>query len=164
MAFRRHKCSCGPCENMAFTTKHLLRSLLKFLFSGLCYRGSLNNNLFMRMHKDLLVFTIWPDTKRKKIKRQAVSALVFQSAAALEQLTAAIFLAPRFDPWVFRMEWKGVQVALFEHVWQIQEAFLFFHSLPWVRKGKPCLGLQKCSWSTNAAEWRIPPTSQKREI
>jgi len=41
-----------------------------------------------------------------EMKRQTVSALTFQSAAALEQLTAAIFLSTKFDPWLSRMEWK----------------------------------------------------------
>lgn len=106
MALGLYKCSCGPCENMVFTTKSLLRSLPKFLFSGLCYEGSLNNNLFIRLHNDLLVFTVWPDTRRMEMKRQTVSALAPQSAAALEQLTAAFLLSTKSDPWLCQMEWK----------------------------------------------------------
>lgn len=106
MALGLCKCSCGPCENTVFKTKSLLRSLPKFLFSGLCYEGSLNNNLFIRLHKDLLVFTVWPDTKRMEMKRQTVSALAPRSAVALEQLTAAFLLSTKSDPWLCQMEWK----------------------------------------------------------
>lgn len=86
--------------------KALIKVITKVLFSGLCYGGSLNNKLFIRIHKDLLVFTVWPDTKRMEKTRQTVSEWVLQSAAALERLTAAIFLPTKFDPWLSRTEWK----------------------------------------------------------
>lgn len=130
MALGLYKCSCGPRENTALTTKHLLRSLPKFVFSGLCYEVSLNNNLFIRLHEDLLVLTVWPDTKRMEMKWQTVSALAPQSAAALEQLNGCF--SPPHQTWPLTLpngmkeaDW-GVQGALFEQVWQIQGAFLLF--------------------------------------
>lgn len=145
MAFRLYKCSCGPCENMAFTTKHLLRSLPKFLFSGLCYGGSLNNNLFIRIHKDLLVFTVWPDTKRMEMEKTDSVSFGFSVRCGAGTVNSCYF--PLYQIWPMTLPNgmkeadRGVQVALFEPVWQIQGAFLFFHSFLWVRKGKPCLGL-----------------------
>lgn len=140
MALGLYKCSCGPCENMAFTTKHLLRSLPKFLLSGLCYEGSLNNNLFIKLHKDLLVLTVWPDTKRMEMKRRAVSALAPQSAVALEQLTAAFLLRTKPDPWLCQMEWKkqiGVCKELFLNM-SGKHKELFFSFILSVGWGRAC--------------------------
>lgn len=163
VAFRLYKFHGGPWENVAFTTKHLLRSLPKFLFSGLCYGGSLNNKLFIRIHKDLLVFTVWPDTKRMEKTRQTVSALVLQSAVVLEQLTAAVFLPTKFDPWLSQMEWKKRLGCASSPFWTCLANTRSFYFLSFFLLGEEG---QFLSWTTevfslcNAAEWRNPPASQ----
>lgn len=53
---------------------------------------------------------------QKNGNQKTVSALAFQSTVVLEQLTAAIFLSTKFDPWLSRKEWKkqiGVCKKLF---------------------------------------------------
>lgn len=158
MALGLFKCSCGPCENTASTTEHLLRSLPKFLFSGLCYEGSLNNNLFMRLHKDLLVFTVWPDTKRMGMKRQTVSALAPHSAVALEQLMAAFLLSTKSDPWLCQMQWKkqiGVCKELFLNMSGTYKELFFSFILS--------VGWGRASPATDYRSVLAPPALQNEE-